>query len=74
MKSYTVSLSHSVHGEPESIKVAFLRSDGLVLMDGQLHSTIPHCQIAAKSPLLICEVIDNDSFVDLQEVRNAELE
>lgn len=73
MKSYTGNLSHYIDGNPEPVMIAFLRSDGLVILDGKIHSTIPHARIAAGCPLLICDVLDNDSFVDLEGVRNVEI-
>lgn len=73
MKKYVAGLTHNIHGEPEQVKIAFLRDDGLVLMDGRLHSTVPNARIAAGVPLLICEVVDNDSRIDLQGVENVEI-
>lgn len=72
MKKYITSLSHSVHGEPEPIKVAFLCGDGLVILDGRIHSTIVHCQIAAGCKLLVCDVVGGDD-IDIQAVENVEV-
>ena len=72
MKKYVANLSRYIDGKPEQIMVAFLRDDGLVLLNGRIHSTVPHAWIFADCPLLICTVVDNDSFIDLQAVENVE--
>lgn len=73
MIKHIASLTHTVNDRAETVKIAFLREDNLVLLDGRLHSTIQHAQIFAGCPLLVVNVVDNGCFIDVAEVRNVEI-